>query len=271
MTCVPEPYYLPTADPDVFVATPSTAGPWDPRAQHGGPPSALVTRAIERLPSSIAGPSQLARLTVEILGPIGIGEMRVRAEVVRPGRAVELIEAELAVDGRAALRARAWRIRTTELALPLPELAEPPQLKVAPPIPEQPAAFRNSRWERGYLGTVDFRFVAGHVERPGPADAWTRLRVPVVAGEEPSPTQRLVAVADSGSGLSSVLDFEHWLFINTDLSLHLHRLPEGEWIYMSTKSTLDSLGIGLAETELFDTRGRVGRGAQALLVGPRPT
>jgi len=264
MTSVPDAYYLPTADPDVFEATPNTIGPWDPQAQHGGPPSALITRAIERLPSSIAGPSQLARLTVEILGPVGLGEMRVRAEVTRPGRAVELIDAELAAGGRVALRARAWRIRTAELTLP--ELGPHP---VAPPVPEQPSTFSTDRWGRGYLGTVDFRFVEGHIERPGPAAAWTRLRVPVVDGEEPSGTQRLVAVADSGSGVSSMLDFQNWLFINTDLSLHLHRLPDGDWIYMRAQSTLEPLGVGVAESEFFDARGRVARRAQALLVGRR--
>jgi hypothetical protein len=264
MTSVPDAYYLPTGDPDVFLATSDTAGPWDPRAQHGGPPSALLTRAIERLPSSIAGDSQLARLTVEILGPVPIGEMRVRASVGRPGRAVELIDAELEGDGRVALRARAWRVRTTDLALP--ELGPHP---VGPPVPDAPSDFQGDRWLRGYLGTVDFRFVSGHIERPGPAAAWTRLRTAVVDGEEPTPTQRLVAVADSGSGLSSVLSFDDWLFINTDLSLHLHRLPEGEWIYMSAQSTLEPNGIGLAETDLYDQRGRVGTGAQALMVAHR--
>ena len=264
MTGVPDAYYLPTADADVFLATPDTVGPWDPKAQHGGPPSALLTRAIERLPSSIPGDSQLARLTVEILGPVGLGEMRVRAAMARPGRAVELVEAELEAGGRVAMRARAWRIRTTSLALP--ELGPQP---VAPPIPDAPSQFHSDRWKRGYLGTVEFRFVNGHLERPGPADAWTRLRTAVVAGEEPSPTQRLVAVADSGSGLSGLLDFGRWMFINTELSLHLHRLPDGDWIYMNARSTLDPVGIGLAETEFFDGRGRVGVGAQALMVGPR--
>jgi len=264
MTSVPDAYYLPTADPDVFEATPNTIGPWDPRAQHGGPPSALITRAIERLPSSIAGPSQLARVTVEILGPVGLGEMRVRAEVTRPGRAVELIDAELMAGGRVALRARAWRIRTTELTLP--ELGPHP---VAPPIPEQRSTFSNDRWGKGCLATVDFRFVEGHLERPGPAAAWTRLLVQVVDGEEPSGAQRLVTVADFGSGLSSMLDFQNWVFINTDLSLHLQRVPDGDWIYLRAQSTLEPLGIGVAETEFFDARGRVGRAAQALLVGRR--
>jgi len=265
MTDVSEAFYLPTADPDVFLATPRTEGPWDPQAQHGGPPSALLTRAVERLPASIPGGSQLARLTVEILGPVGMGEITVRARVVRPGRAVELVEAELEAGGRVAMRARAWRIRTTSIALP--ELDPTP---VAPPIPDAEAVFAERRWMTGYLGAIEWRFVAGHLERPGPADVWTRLRIPVVAGEVPSATQRLVTVADSGNGLSGVLDFASWWYINTDLSIHLHRLPAGEWIHVSAKSTLDPSGVGLAETELYDQHGRVGRGAQALMVGPRP-
>ncbi len=95
------------------------------------------------------------------------------------------------------------------------------------------------------------------------------MRFPLVAGEEPTPTQRLVVVADSGNGLSSLLSFERWWYINTDLSIHLHRLPRGEWICVDARSTLDPSGVGLAETELFDVDGRVGRGAQSLLVGPR--
>jgi hypothetical protein len=66
-----------------------------------------------------------------------------------------------------------------------------------------------------------------------------------------------------------MLDFQNWVFINTDLSLHLQRVPDGDWIYLRAQSTLEPLGIGVAETEFFDARGRVGRAAQALLVGRR--
>jgi hypothetical protein len=52
---VADAFYLPTADPDRFAATSRTVGPWDPGSQHAGPPSALLTRQIERLPSSIPG------------------------------------------------------------------------------------------------------------------------------------------------------------------------------------------------------------------------
>lgn len=258
-------FYLPTPEPDVFVATRRTEGLWSPQHQHAGPPSALLTRAIERTPSSIEGPSQLTRLTVEILGPVKTGPNRASARVARPGRTVELVEAELEAAGRIALRARAWRMRTADLTLPPEVDGHPPP----PALPDTVGTFRDASWLEVYLGAVEWRFVKGHFQDPGPAAAWTRLRIPLVAGEEPSPTQRLVAVADSGNGLSGMLDFDSWWYINTDLTIHLHRLPAGEWIYMDALSTLDRSGVGLAETELYDQSGRVGRGAQSLMVGPR--
>jgi acyl-coenzyme A thioesterase PaaI-like protein len=264
MSSVSDAFYLPTADPDVFLATPRTEGLWEPQTQHAGPPSALLTRAIERMPSTIPGPSQLTRLTMEILGPIRTGEVRVRANVVRPGRAVELLEAELESVDRVVMRARAWRIRTAAIELP-PLLPAP----TAPPIPHAEATFRDPAWLHGYLGAVDFRFVHGHFEVPGPAAVWTRLRYPLVAGEEPTPTQRLMAAADSGNGLSSQFNFHEWWFINTELTVHLVRPPVGEWVYVDARSTMDRSGVGLAETELYDATGRVGRGAQSLMVGPR--
>jgi hypothetical protein len=266
MTGVVDAFYLPTGDPSVFLATEHTVGPWEPGVQHAGPPSALLTRAMAGLPSSIPGPSQLARLTMEILGPIRSGEVTVRAEVVRPGKAVELIESELAVAGRAALRSRAWRIRAAEVGLP-EGLGEVPP--IVAPIPAEDSEVDSPGWRRGYLDAISWRYVRGHLQKPGPAAVWTRLRVALVAGEPPSPLERLMAVADSGNGISSLLPPDRWWFINTELTVHLHRTPIGEWIYLSAQSTLDAQGIGLAESELFDERGRVGRGAQALLVGPR--
>ncbi len=261
-----EAFYLPTADPSVYVATRRTEGLWSTGTQHAGPPSALLTRAIERLPSSIEGPSQITRLAVEILGPVPTGEVRVGVSVTRPGRTVEHIEGQLEGAGRVAMRIRAWRMRTAELSLPAKldgHLPRPPE------IPATAATFRDPSWSEVYLGSVEWRFVSGHIENPGPAVVWSRMRFPLVAGEEPTPTQRLVVVADSGNGLSSLLSFERWWYINTDLSIHLHRLPRGEWICVDARSTLDPSGVGLAETELFDVDGRVGRGAQSLLVGPR--
>jgi hypothetical protein len=251
-------------EPGVFQATAATIGPWTPQAQHGGPPAALLTRTVERLPSTIDGPTQIARLTFEILGPVAVGEVRVSAEVARPGRAVELVEASLSGNGRPAIRARAWRIRTADLALPdgLDGTGAPP-----PALPAS-AIEVGADWS-GYMHAVEWRFVSGHFARPGPARVWSRLRVAVVEGEEPSGLQRAIAVADSGNGLSGLLDFDQWWFINTELTVHAYRQPVGEWVFVDARTSLGSRGVGLAQTSLCDERGPFGTGAQALMVGPR--
>ena len=99
---------------------------------------------------------------------------------------------------------------------------------------------------------------------------WFRLRVPVVGGEEPSPLQRVLVAADFGNGISSVLDYERFVFINPDLTIYLHRLPIGEWVCLEAVSRVEPQGIGLAESRLWDERGLIGRSLQSLLVD-RPT
>jgi hypothetical protein len=263
---VAEAFFLPTDDPDRFTATPHTEGPWGAGLQHAGPPAGLLTRAVERAPSTVEGEAQVARLTFDILGAVPLAELTVRAAVSRPGRSVELVEGEALAGGRPVLRVRAWRIRRAPIELP-PTAHRPPE-----PPPLRPAVatrFQDPVWRSGYLKAVEWRFVSGTFERPGPALVWARQRIPLVADEDPTPTQRLVILADSGNGLSRVLDVATWWFINTELTIHLQRPPAGEWMCVRARTVLGDQGAGLAETLLYDEGGRIGRGAQALLVGPR--
>jgi hypothetical protein len=280
-------FFTPTADPGRFLATPHTEGLWNGGTQHAGPPSALLARAIELLPSSVDGPVQVARLTVEILGAVPVDDVQVAAAITRPGRSVELVEAELSGGGRRVMTARAWRVRNVAItAARRPEAggfgrSSPRRApgrtatfvggtgRRPPPLPERPTVFADPLLRTGYLDAMEWRFVSGSLESTGPAQVWVRQRVPLVAGEEPTGLQRVVTVADSGNGLSRLFEFDAWWFINVELTVHLHRVPAGEWVYVDAVSTIDASGIGLAETELFDGNGPVGRGAQALLVGPR--
>jgi len=263
---VADAFYTPTNDPERFLATPHTEGPWDAGLQHAGPPCALIARAVERLPSTMRGTAMVARLTVEILGAVPVAEVVVRASVARPGRSVELVEADLLAADRVVLRARAWRIRDAAVDLPAGAAAAPDR---PPARPGEATPFEDPLWRAGYLRAIEWRFVEGHFERPGPATVWARQRVPLVAGEEPTGLQRLVVLADSGNGLSRTLDMTDWWFINTELTVHLHRNPAGEWMCVQARTTLSDRGVGLAETVLSDDTGPVGRGAQALMVGPR--
>jgi hypothetical protein len=124
-------------------------------------------------------------------------------------------------------------------------------------------------WVDGYLSAVEWRFADGHFTRPGPAVAWSRLRVSLVPDEEPSPLQRVLSVADSGNGISSQLDAREWHFINPELTVHLHREAAGDWICIDASTAISTGGAGLATTVISDLDGPVGVGAQSLLVAPR--
>lgn len=253
-------------DGDLFRSTELTRGPWDPGAQHAGPPAALLGHAMEALPESEG--FQVGRITFEILRSVPIAPVRAQARVVRPGRRVQMLEAELSdAEGEVLMRARAWLIRVGEVEVP-PEamvLAEPP------PPPEQAAAgnFFPTGQEHGYHSAMEVRFVSGDFVEPGPATVWLRMRKPLVAGEEPSPLQRTMLVADVGNGVSASLDFRRFLFINVDVTAQLERMPEGEWIGIDAVTLPQPTGIGSSDSVLFDRRGRIGRALQTLLISER--
>lgn len=257
-------FYEPAGE--LFAATELTRGPWDAGAQHAGPPAALLGYAIEQLPDS--GEFQLGRITFEIMHSIPIAPVRVEARVVRPGRRVQLVEAELSdAGGEVQMRARGWRIRTAAVEIPpeaMPRLEPPP-----PPERAAQSGFFPTGQEHGYHSAMEVRFISGGWQEPGPATVWLRQRQPLVAGEEPTPLQRLLVVADVGNGVSASLDFRRFLFINVDLTVQLERMPEGEWICVDAVTLPRPSGIGTAESILSDQAGRIGRGLQTLLVSER--
>lgn len=250
--------------PGRYIATELTRGPWDAKAQHGGPPSALLGLTLERCSGGTAH-GQIVRITTEILRPVPLGPMEVTAEVVRPGRNVEMLAGELRADGVPVMRATAWRMRTDNIGIEVgTDAARPP----APDNIEPAAAFP---WtvEVGYSTAMEWRFASGRFLDAGPATVWMRMRHPLIEGEKPSPLTRVLIAADSGNGVSAVLEFGRYLFINTDLTVALHRLPTGEWVCLDAVTTIQPHGIGMAETRLFDERGVIGRGVQSLYVAER--
>ena len=150
-----------------------------------------------------------------------------------------------------------------------------PGLPVTEPgtVPERPDAWqpmvRPAGWHPGYIDAIDWHWVSGSFEVPGPAEVWTRLRGALVAGEPPDPIDRLVAVADSASGISAVASPSALLFVNTDLTLHLTRSPVEDAIWMRAHTALDGSGIGRTNGEIGDGQGLVATSAQCLFVAPR--
>jgi acyl-coenzyme A thioesterase PaaI-like protein len=251
-----------------FVAAPATRGPWDERMMHGGAPSALLAHAIEQVPPGGAE-MVVARLTIEFLGGVPVGPVEVQTSLVKPGRRFQIVEATLSAGGRPTCLARAIRLRrASDLD---GAAAEPPGSAEPLPGPE-----RGERWPEFvtseaalfYPDATEIRLVGGE-PGSGHAVAWIRLRGDLLPGVAPSPLARACAAADFANGLSWILPFDEWLFVNTELTVHLHREPVGEWIGLDARTTSDASGVGLASGVLHDERGRFGSCAQALFVQRR--
>jgi hypothetical protein len=243
----PEPLFEPE-DAATFTPTELARGPWSPHALHGGPVAALLLHLAEGLPQP--GPMHPARVTVELLRPVPLAPLRGEASLIRPATVL-------------------WIRRA---GLPLPdERAEGP---VTLPPPAEGAPRTRPAWQgatRAYHShAVEHRVVRGVWGEVGPCIDWIRLRVPLVRGAAPSPLARVAAAADFGNGISSALPYGAWRFINPDLTIHLQRLPEGEWVCLDAATWTGDEGVGLAESELFDARGRLGRSLQSLLLEKAP-
>jgi hypothetical protein len=260
---VSDSFYVPLGE-GRWRATVHTTGPWDASAQHGGPPSALLGRAMQG-----CQPREdmiIARFTCEILGPIPVGEISVQARLARPGRSVELLEATASAGGRDVARATSWRVRKS---VGVPVTSRFPAPAGLPDQPNQPSGWPSAGWGDGYLSAIEWRGVRGSFRSPGPATVWARMRYPLVPDEEPSPLERVLTIADSGNGVSSELDITRWNFINPELTVHLHREAVGEWICLDAQTAISDGGAGLATSVLSDPHGPVGVGAQSLLIAPR--
>lgn len=248
-------------DGDFFNPTALTVGPWSPDAQHGGPPAALLSGAIEATPSDVE--MMLARVTVELLRPVPIEPLNVKTEIVRPGRRVQLVGASLFHDEQEVARAVGLKIRRASLDLPFDQ----PESKnlSGPEEGRPPTWFENA----GAFATeaMEIRMLQGDFSEGGPGKGWFRLRVPLVEGEETTPVERVVAAADFGNGVSNLGGvMRDWVFINPDLEVRMARPPEGEWIYLDSETRLHPTGTGLATSILSDRKGRLGVAAQSLFV-----
>ena len=246
-----------------------TWGPWG-AFQLGAPPAAILTHALQHCPGLPDG-MRTTRVAVDLLGAVPYTEMRTRARITRPGRQILKVEAELLAEDRngkwrAVASASAWRmavLETTEVeksfARPIPG---PEEAGDGGPLYED--------WDCGYIDSIDI------LNMPDPDEPesrhrihWVRTDKPIVAGIETDGVEYLMSMVDVANGVGASLDPRKWMFMNTDLVVHLHREPEGEWIGISAKASIGPDGIGMTAAYLSDVRGPVGRSMQTLLVRPQ--
>ncbi|MGB6205710.1 thioesterase family protein [Mycobacterium sp.] len=252
-----------------FCATDLVRSTWSAALQHAAPVSALLVRALERC--AARDDTRLSRVAIDLLGPVPAeGDLWIRSHVERPGKQIELISAEmlaLGPDGqpRPTARASGWRLQqldTTDLAhaaTPLPR-----------PVSEGRSRNLEKDWDRNYVHSLDWRWLTQPLN-DGPGESWIKPTVNLVNGETMTPLERLFAVADCANGIGSKLDITKWTFLNNDLVVHVHRIPDGDWIGIRAETNYGPDGIGTTVGTLFDQTGAVGSIQQSVLVRPRPS
>lgn len=252
-----------------FRATDLSRGTWSATIQHGAPVSALLVRALERC--AARDDTRLSRVVVDLLGPVPAdGDLWVRSRIERGGRQIELVTAEMLAPGpdgqpRPVARASGWRLQQLDTgaiahaSTPLPR-----------PVSE--ARERNMKaqgWDRNYVHSLEWLWLTEPLA-PGGGESWIRPIADLVAGEAMTPLERLFAVADCANGIGSTLDISKWTFLNTDLAVHVFRVPAGDWIGIRAETSYGPDGIGTTIGSLFDETGAVGAIQQSVLVRPRP-
>ena len=202
-----------------------------------------------------------SRISMDILGVLKLEEFDVEVSVVRPGRTIELLEAVVTARGRAAVRARIWRMARHDTSAvagggpgPLPHPAG-----LAPyPLSDV--------WPGGFITSLDVRPVGE--PQPGRAQVWLTSDAALVADEPVSPLADYVKLIDTANGIAVRESPKEWMFPNLDLTVHLHREPEGRWVGLDTTVVFGAAGTGLTSSVLHDETGPVGRAEQILTVRP---
>ena len=249
-----------------FRATELTRGPWSPEHQHAGPPIALVAGRIERAAAEL-DLRHVARLTANLLRPIPIADLTVAVQTEYAGRNVAHFAAQLHAEGKEVARFTAVAQRESAMGVPEGLPGHPLPLAPLPVADSAPARFP-FRAATGYQDLIEARVARGVFFR-GPCAVWFRMRFALVAGEAPSALERVAVAADSGNGISSVLDFRRFVFVNSDLTINLLRRAQGEWICIDAQTLVGPQGNGLAEARIFDASGLAGRSTQSLPIRTR--
>jgi Thioesterase-like superfamily len=244
-----------------FQPTELTRGPWDPNAQHGGAPAALIAGELERF----APDRPFARIALHLMKPVPLVPLTVDIAIDRDGRRARRLRADLKAGDEIVSFAYALQLQGDPE--PVPEVPLCGQIPLGPEQGEPAARFTEYTMFGG--DGVDVHFVKGAFFEPGPATAWFRLKVAVVDDEPPTPLQRAMAAADFGNGISAAVSWDQFTFVNPELTVFLLREPEGDWIGNDATTAIDPGGIGLSDATLHDARGPFARALQSLYVAKR--
>jgi acyl-CoA thioesterase len=244
-----------------YLPTERTGGAWNDGEIHVSPLGGLIAHVMELHRANTDDGKELARISFDILGFLAAEECVIRVETIRPGRTVELVEAEVTIAGRVAIRARAWFLSGSDTRAIAGGHPDP-----MPTPDETPLHSMTKSWPGGYVASLEVRATD---PQPGRARAWLRSDTALVAEEDSSALANFIALVDTANGVSPRLAPDEWLFPNLDLTIHFHTQPRGPWVGLDMRQTVGPGGHGLTSSTLHDETGPVGQAEQILTVRPR--
>ncbi|KOS53595.1 thioesterase family protein [Rhodococcus rhodochrous] len=253
--------YFERIGPAAFRPTHHVGGAWNPQEQHIAPALGLLVHAVEcdrdaRRDDGLV----VARLSYDILGTVPVDTVETTVTVLRPGRTIELVEAVLAHDGRAAVRLRAWLMQPR----PTPALEATSLPRIDPPEAMAPWD-ASTVWPGGFIASTEVRRTQ---LEPGRAAYWVRTPLPLVLDEKVSALAGAAGLFDIANGMTVRASPDDVAFPNVDLTAHLFTEPRGDWLGFDTTVSFGPDGLGLTSSVLHNTRGPVGTVSQILTLRP---
>src|SRR5699024_4652576 len=232
-------------------------GAWNEHEQHMAPASGVIAAELEQFQPR--DDVRIGRISYDIFGLIAAGEFSIITRIVRPGKTIELVEAEMRANDRTCIVARAWRMGIQDSS----EVGGLEDLAVQQPD-ALPAWYGMSRWPGGFIQTLETRAVEGH--RAGKGIVWLNTEKDMVEGEPTSDFVHLVGLMDTANGIVPRQDSDvfYWAYPNLDLQVHLYRLPTGRGLGLEAVQQLGDDGVGLSSAVLHDVNGPFGRSEQIL-------
>ncbi|MFN3522441.1 MAG: acyl-CoA thioesterase domain-containing protein [Phenylobacterium sp.] len=245
-----------------FHPTPASRGPWNPNSLHGRVIAGLLGHVLEER----HGDADFipARLTVDMYRLPDFSPVEVSTRVVREGGRIRVVDAEWISGGVSQARATCQFLRKT---------ANPPGRTWSPapwdapdpdsmPAPEDPRMAMNGMWAMRQVGEG----IRGH----GPRKAWMKEVRELVEGVPHTPFTRVAVACDFASPFANASD-SGLGYINTDVTLYLHRAPVGEWVGFESMNHHATDGVAIGECFLHDTQGPIGSAAVAALAQRPPS
>ncbi|WP_201586363.1 thioesterase family protein [Psychrobacter jeotgali] len=250
-----------------YKPTKHAQGAWNEHEQHMAPATGVLTTELERyMPQDNM---RIARISLDILGLIPLDDFIITTRCIRPGRTIELIESVMSSRGRDCIIARAWRLLTQDTSAVAGLEDQKPSYK-----PDALPAWNDMKgWPGGFIESV--RLVASSERRPGKGMVWITNDLEMVAGEPTHDLVHLLGMVDTANGVVPRLGIElsaaQWMFPNTDLQIHMHRAPTGQWLGIEAVQQYGYDGIGITSAILHDIHGPFGRSEQILTIRPMPS